>query len=77
MTNRDLSFDFFPNYILKKIRGGNFYPFPPLLAKPLAYLFSTNEWGIFFLMEKKEEYKNEFLEFPKINKLETNFYLDN
>ena len=54
---------------------GNFYPFPPFIAKPLAYLFPTNAWVIFFLFEKKKEYTNEFLEFPKLNKLETNFYL--
>lgn len=66
----------FPNgYKLKSFGGSNFYPFPPTLAKPLASVFPTLAWGIFFKTEKLREYKDEFLKFPEVNQLETNFYL--
>lgn len=62
-------------YRLIDFKGSNFYPFPPLLAKPLAKLFPNMAWGIFFLFEKTKEYNGEFLEYPVNHKLETNFYL--
>lgn len=62
-------------YKLKAFGGSNFYPFPPLIAKPLASVFPTFAWGIFLMFEKVKEYNNEFLEFPVKEKLETNFYL--
>lgn len=62
-------------YKLKAFGGSNFYPFPPMLAKPLANIFPTMAWGIFFMFEKQREYKKQFIEFPIINRLETNFYL--
>jgi hypothetical protein len=55
--------------------GGNFYPFPPLIAKPLARLFPTLSWGIFFYFQKVKTYHEEFLEYPQRERLETNFYL--
>jgi SAM-dependent methyltransferase len=39
-------------YELKAFDGSNFYPFPPVIAKPLARLFPTMTWGIFFVFEK-------------------------
>lgn len=62
-------------YQLKKFGGSNFYPFPPVMARPLARLFPNMAWGIFFLFEKQREYKDEFLAFPIRERLETNFYV--
>jgi SAM-dependent methyltransferase len=66
----------FPNgYVLKSFGGSNFYPFPPIFAKPLATVFPTFAWGIFFLLQKVRSYNGEFLEFPIKQQLETNFWL--
>ena len=62
-------------YVLRGFSGSNFYPFPPLLAKPMARLFPTMAWGIFFLLEKRRSYNREFLDYPVSKQLETNFYL--
>ena len=62
-------------YQLKKFGGSNFYPFPPVVARPLAKLFPNMAWGIFFMFEKQREYKDEFLAFPIKERLETNFYV--
>ena len=64
-------------YVLRGFGGSNFYPFPPLLAKPMARVFPTMAWGIFLLLEKKRPYNREFLEYPVSKQLETNFYLGN
>ncbi len=61
-------------YKLKAFNGSNFYPFPPLIAKPLASIFPTMAWGIFFMLEKQREYKKGFLDFPETERLETNYY---
>jgi ubiquinone/menaquinone biosynthesis C-methylase UbiE len=55
--------------------GGNFYPFPPAIAKPLAAVFPTFAWGIFFKFKKVKSCGNEFIKYPVENQLETNFYL--
>lgn len=62
-------------YALRDFAGSNFYPFPPLLAEPLARCFPTLAWGIFLLLEKKKPYGRGFLEFPVQQNLQTNFYL--
>jgi methionine biosynthesis protein MetW len=62
-------------YRLISFGGSNFYPFPPVMARPLAKLLPNMAWGIFFLFKKQREYKNEFLEFPAKERLETNFYV--
>lgn len=62
-------------YRLTGFGGSNFYPFPPVLAKPLAKLFPTLAWGIFLMLEKQRPYEREFLNFPLHNRLETNFFL--
>ena len=62
-------------YRLRGFRGANFYPFPSFLARPLARLFPTMAWGIFFHFEKTREYEGGFVDFPRVNNLETNFYL--
>lgn len=61
-------------YRLRAFAGSNFYPFPPLLARPLAALLPDMAWGIFFLFEKTRVYHDEFLTFPVSEGLETNFY---
>lgn len=62
-------------YQLKAFGGSNFYPFPPVIAMPLARLFPTMAWGIFFVFEKQQPYKNQFIDFPVTQKFETNFYV--
>ncbi len=62
-------------YALRGFSGSNFYPFPPLIAKPMAKFFPTMAWGIFFLLEKRRPYEGEFLHYPVSEQLETNFYL--
>lgn len=56
-------------------RGSNFYPFPPLVARPLARIFSTLAWGAFFNLERTEK-RGDFLDCLKgdSNFLETPFY---
>jgi len=62
-------------YELKAFGGSNFYPFPPMIARPLARLFPTMAWGIFLLLEKQRDYQREFLDYPIMQRLETNFYV--
>jgi len=62
-------------YVMRGFGGSNFYPFPPMIARPLARVFPTMAWGIFMLLEKKLPYKESFLDFPVAQRLETNFYL--
>jgi SAM-dependent methyltransferase len=54
--------------------GSNFYPFPAPLARPLAALFPTLAWGMFFRLVKRRAYRGEFLDYLARNPLETNFY---
>ncbi|MBL8018046.1 MAG: methyltransferase domain-containing protein [Leptospirales bacterium] len=60
---------------LTAFRGSNFYPFPPLFAKPMARIFPTLAWGAFFNLERTEK-KGDFLECLRgdENFLETPFY---
>ena len=37
-------------------------------------LFSSMSWGIYLLLEKVKVYQNDFVEFPKNENLEINFY---
>ena len=62
-------------YALEQFKGSNFYPFPPLLARPLAKTFPSMAWGIFLLLRKTCEYEGGFLSYPINAQLETNFYL--
>jgi SAM-dependent methyltransferase len=66
---------FLDGYRLKKSGGSNFYPFPPIIAKPLAKALPNMAWGMFLLLEKKREYERSFLEFPIKERLETNYYV--
>jgi hypothetical protein len=62
-------------YGLTGFAGSNFYPFPPLLARPLARMLPSMAWGIFLDFQKLRQYAREFLEYPARERLETNFYL--
>jgi SAM-dependent methyltransferase len=62
-------------YVLRGFGGSNFYPFPPVIARPLAALLPSMAWGIFFSFEKVREYDGGFLRFPGKNLLETSFYV--
>ncbi|MEA2101747.1 MAG: class I SAM-dependent methyltransferase, partial [Thermodesulfobacteriota bacterium] len=62
-------------YRLIDFQGSNFYPFPSLIARPLARCLPTMAWGIFLLVEKTRAYDGAFVRFPVDHKLETNFYL--
>ena len=52
--------------------GSNFYPFPPLLSKPLSRIFPSLAWGLFVCLEKTDRgidfldclYDGEVLETP-------------
>lgn len=61
-------------YKIQGYSGSNFYPFPPILAKPLAKLFPSCAWSMFLFFEKQQKYNNEYIEFPKKQSLATNFY---
>lgn len=62
-------------YKLQLFGGSNFYPLPPAMAKPLAKIFPNAAWSIFLLFRKVKSYDKQFLEFPVVNQLETNFFL--
>jgi SAM-dependent methyltransferase len=61
-------------YKIEGFGGANFYPFPPLLAKPLAAMLPNLAWGIFLLLRKVKPYQDEFRKFPESARLETNFF---
>ena len=64
----------FPSgYELIDFKGSNFYPFPPLIAKPLSTVFPTMAWGIFFLLEKKPHTKTPFFNFQLSSGLKQTF----
>lgn len=67
----------FPSgYQLDSFYGSNFYPFPRRIAMLLAKIFPKMAVGIFFKFTKStKEYNNEFLNYPRSNKLQTNFYV--
>ncbi len=61
-------------YELVDFAGAQFYPFPRVIARPLAALWPTAAFSIFFLLRKTREYGGEFVAYPKRAQLETNFY---
>lgn len=66
----------FPDgYKVEGFGGSNFYPFPPVIARPLAKMMPNSAWAIFLLLKKAKPYNQEFLEFPIHEQLETNFFL--
>jgi len=61
-------------FALRAHAGANFYPFPPLLARPLAAALPGLAWGLFLRLQKQGRYGSEFLQFPSRARLETNFH---
>lgn len=59
---------------IKSFHGSQFYPFPILLARPLASIFPSLAFSIFFLIKKISEYKGEFIKWFLNVPLESNFY---
>ena len=70
-----LASSFPEGYVCRARRGANFYPFPPLVAKPLARLLPGMAWGMFLLLMKSRPYSQEFLRYPEENRLESPFYI--
>lgn len=60
-------------YQLMDRGGSNFYPFPPVVARPLARLFPSLAWGSFFLLRKRRPYEDDFLRYLAGAELETNY----
>lgn len=60
--------------VVDNFHGSQFYPFPKSLARPLATLFPSLAFSIFFLIRKTERYQGEFVEWLSKSPLETNFY---
>lgn len=66
----------FPNgYKLAGFGGSNFYPFPPIIAKPLASILPTMAWGIFMHWKKTKSYTDSYIQYPVKKRLETNFFV--
>ncbi|HEX3208350.1 MAG TPA: class I SAM-dependent methyltransferase [Geminicoccaceae bacterium] len=61
-------------FALRDWAGANFYPLPPVLARPMARVLPGLAWGMFLLFSKQRDYRGEFLSFPARARLETNFY---
>ncbi|MDH5561733.1 MAG: class I SAM-dependent methyltransferase [Deltaproteobacteria bacterium] len=61
-------------YSIQAFKGSQFYPFPPFLAKPMAKLFPSLAFSIFFLLKKQKSYQDQFVLFPVKNELETPFF---
>lgn len=62
-------------YQMTQFGGSNFYPFPAVIAKPLAQVWGNGSVSIFLLLKKIKPYENSFINFPVQEKLETNYYL--
>lgn len=54
--------------------GSQFYPFPKILARPIATLLPSMSFSIFFLIQKTRKYDSEFIQWLADNPVETNFF---
>jgi SAM-dependent methyltransferase len=61
-------------YELTAFGGSQFYPFPARLSRVLADAFPRAAFSIFFMIQKKAEYREEFATYPTRARLETNFW---
>lgn len=59
---------------IEQFYGSQFYPFPRIMARPLARTFPFLAFSIFFLIKKTAAYQGEFIRWLSENLLETNFY---
>ncbi len=62
-------------YRLEGFAGSNFYPFPPVIARPLARAFPSLAWGIFFRWVKTRRYQGEFPGYLRRHPVETSFFV--
>ncbi len=60
---------------IEKYYGSQFYPFPKSIARVLAKIFPTYAFASFYVIRKTAKYSQEFIEWPKNSKLETNYFL--
>jgi SAM-dependent methyltransferase len=60
---------------LELLRGAQFYPFPPPIARVLARWWPSLAHSTFYLMRKTSPYRGEFLRHPVEAGLETPFFL--
>jgi len=64
-------------YRLADYGGSNFYPFSPLIARPLARIMPSMAWGLFLLLEKQLPYARSYLDYLEDHEIETNFFKGN
>lgn len=64
----------FPGCSVRQFAGAQFYPFPRIIARPLADIFPSLAFSIFFLIRKDSAYHGEFASYPSQARLETNFF---
>jgi SAM-dependent methyltransferase len=62
-------------YEVRAVRGSQFYPLPPALARRAADRFPGAAFSLFFHLVKVSEYHGSFLEHPVRAELETNFFV--
>jgi len=55
--------------------GADFYPSPPKIARRLARFMPGLGWEFVAAFEKTRTYGDEFIKYPRDQKLETNFYV--
>jgi SAM-dependent methyltransferase len=68
---RELAGDF---AVVERFYGSQFYPFPRVVARPLASRFPALAMSIFFLIRKSGSYNEEFIQWLSRVPLQTNFY---
>ncbi|MBI2459191.1 MAG: class I SAM-dependent methyltransferase [Parcubacteria group bacterium] len=54
--------------------GSQFYPFPKYMARLLSRFFPSFSFSIFFLIKKTNKYSDDFIKWPEIAQLETNYF---
>jgi len=59
--------------MVKASRSAGFYPFPPVIARPLAALLPSLGWSVHLRVEKTRDYYGKFLQ-KAVEFNETNFY---
>ncbi len=62
-------------YRLDGFGGGNFYPLPGWMARPLSQMLPNCSWAVFMDFVKEVDYVDSFLRWPVDQQLETNFFV--
>jgi SAM-dependent methyltransferase len=71
---RLLSTCFPGGYQLEQCTGANFYPFPPVVARPFSRLLPNMAWGMFLRLRKIRRYDDGFIRFLHGSALQTSFF---